>query len=975
MKRLPPQPGEWIDRSKTLRFTFEGKAYEGYAGDTISSALLAAGVRMLGRSFKYHRPRSVLSFANHDVNAMMQARSSGVSVPNVRADVTPLTDRLAVEAVNTEGGLAGDKGRYLEWLAPFLPVGFYYKAFHKKSQFPFWEKLFRRITGLGKVDFGAPHRGTAKRYAFYDALVIGGGPAGLAAAQAAILAGAKVAIVDEHARLGGSGLYNLGNLDGEGAAQLAETEQLVAAVSAGATVYPASYAAGYYADHWVPIVTPHHIVKVRARTVVIATGAYEQPAVFRNNDLPGVMLASAAQRLLAHYAIAPCKRAVVLAANEDGYRAACDLAAHGIEVAAVVDLRSAGARGKAPPGTLVLEGHAVYAARADGKGNLHSIEIASLKNGEPDPAQIRILECDGLLMSTGWAGAAPLLYQAGARMEFSEPLQQFVPATFPPGIYAAGRVNGVYGFERKLADGAAAGQAAAAYVRDPESIAGTAPSTEAARAASGTPSHPYPIFAHPKGRNFLDFDEDLQLKDFFNAAQEGFDNIELLKRYSTVGMGPSQGKHSNMNAIRVLAQIHKLSPGQVGSTTARPMFHPVTMADLGGRGFTPERATPLEARHAAAGAVWMPAGQWQRPEYYAVAGHSREEAIRAEVAAVRGAVGVIDVGTLGKIEIFGRDAGAFLERIYTARFAGMKPGSTRYGLMVDESGVVIDDGVIARLAEEHFYFTTTTTGSATVYRELTRLNTMWRMEVGIVNVTGHFAAVNLAGPRSRELLSTLTTFDLSEATFPYLGAREAEVAGLPARLLRVGFVGELGYEIHVPASGAAHLWDRLMRAGAAHGIRPFGVEAQRLLRLEKGHIIIGQDTDGVTNALELNMDWALKMDKPFFVGQRSLQAMSRLPRKQTLVGFTLDTPSAGLPKECHLVIEAGEIAGRITSIAHSPTLEKVIGLALIAPALAQTGREFFIRIDGGRMVGATVVEPPFYDPKNARQKEVEVAHG
>jgi len=969
MKRLPPQPGEWIDRSKTLRFTFEGKGYEGYAGDTITSALLASGVSVLGRSFKYHRPRGVLSLANHDVNALMQVSVDGRSLPNVRADVTLLQDGMIVEAVNTLGGLAVDRLRYLEKFSAFLPVGFYYKAFHKKTQFPFWERMFRRITGLGRVDLNAPRRETPKRYAFCDVLVIGAGPAGLAAAAAALDAGARVAIVEENARLGGSGLTNLG-----GAAPSAEVLRLIDKVAREATVYTASHAAGYYADHWVPIVTPGHIVKMRAKAVVVATGAYEQPAVFRHNDLPGVMLASAAQKMLARYAIVPCRRAVVLTANENGYCAARDLATHGIEVAAIVDLRAPGAHGDAPAGTLVLQGHGVHEALPDAQGLLRGVRVAPLgQDNLLNDGQLRDFECDGLFMSTGWAGAAPLLYQAGTRMEFDAPLQQFVPASLPEGVYAAGRVNGVYSFEHKLDDGASAGRAAAAHARDPASSEAAAPSPRHARTQSGAPNHPYPIYAHPKGRNFVDFDEDLQLQDFFNAAQEGFDNIELIKRYSTVGMGPSQGKHSNMNAIRVLAKIRGQAPGEVGSTTARPMFHPVPMAHLGGRGFMPERATPLDARHAAAGAVWMPAGQWRRPEYYAAPGQSREAAIRAEVAAVRGSVAMIDVGTLGKIEIYGADAGAFLERIYTARFAGMKPGSTRYGLMVDESGVVIDDGVIARLGEQHFYFTTTTTGSATVYRELTRLNAMWRMEVGIVNVTGHYAAVNLAGPRSREVLARLTALDLSEASFPYLGARETEVAGLAARLLRVGFVGELGYEIHVPASGAVHLWDGLMAAGAAHGIRPFGVEAQRLLRLEKGHIIVGQDTDGVTNALELNMDWALKMDKPFFVGQRSLQAMARLPRKQTLVGFTLNDANAGIPKECHLVIEAGEIAGRVTSIAYSPTLAKVIGLALVAPALAQSGKAFSIRIDGGVMVGATVSDTPFYDPQNARQKTPEAA--
>ena len=383
-----------------------------------------------------------------------------------------------------------------------------------------------------------------------------------------------------------------------------------------------------------------------------------------------------------------------------------------------------------------------------------------------------------------------------------------------------------------------------------------------------------------------------------------------------------------------------------------------------------ERETPLHACHAAAGAVWMPAGQWQRPEYYAAAGIDGKASIHAEVRAVREGVGLIDVGTLGKIEVYGPDAAQFLERIYTGRFANLKAGMTRYGLMTDEAGVIIDDGVIARLAAEHFYFTTTTTGSATVYRELTRLNTLWGLNVGIVNLTGHLAAVNLAGPVSRRLLQAVTAQDLADAAFPFLGAREAEVAGVPARLLRVGFVGELGYEIHVPADRAAALWGALLSAGKQYGIRPFGVEAQRLLRLEKGHLIIGQDTDGLTNPWQAGMAWAVKMDKPFFVGQRSLRILEKQAQVQVLAGFTLADDAAGMPKECHLVIHGGEIAGRITSIAHSPTLGRVIGLALVAPALVSTGR-FRIRIDGGKAVEAIVTPAPFYDQQGARQKIVD----
>jgi sarcosine oxidase, subunit alpha len=437
-------------------------------------------------------------------------------------------------------------------------------------------------------------------------------------------------------------------------------------------------------------------------------------------------------------------------------------------------------------------------------------------------------------------------------------------------------------------------------------------------------------------------------------------------------MGPSQGKHSNMNAIRILARIRGKSPGEVGTTTARPFFHPVPMAHLAGRGFNVHRETPLHGRHDGLGAVWMQAGVWLRPEYYGQPGKRKADIARDEARAVREGVGVIDVGTLGKMELYGPDAGEFLERVYTAKFAGMKPGTTRYAVMLDESGVVIDDGVVARLADQHFYFTTTTTGSTTVYRELQRWNAQWNLEVGIVNATGAFAAMNLAGPKARAVLRKLTVLDLSNEAFPYLALREAEVAGVPARLMRVGFVGELGYEIHVPADRAGRLWDALMDAGAEYAIRPFGVEAQRLLRLEKGHIIIGQDTDGLTQPDEAGLEWAVKMDKAFFVGQRSVAIVRKRGARQKLVGFELDAIGASTaPRECHLVVRNGAIAGRVTSIAWSDTLGKHVGLAFVAPDMTEKGSPFFIRADGGTMVQARVVPTPFYDAEGLRQKVVD----
>jgi sarcosine oxidase subunit alpha len=943
--RLPPQSGEWIDRSRPLSFRFEGRAYTGFAGDTVASALAASGVSVLGHSFKYHRPRGILSAANHDVNTLMQAGGT----PNLRADATPLADGMALAAVNTFGTLERDSGRLLGLLARFLPVGFYYKAFHSKRLFPLWERMFRAMTGLGRVDFSTSRLRTPKRYGFCDVLVVGGGPSGLSAALAAAKQGADVVLVDEQARLGGSR---------HGAPE--RVDELAA--HPRVRVFTDTYAAGYYADHWVPLVERDRITKMRARAVVVAAGAYEQPAVFRNNDLPGIMLASAAQRLIRRYAVRPARRAVVLAANADAYRALQDYADAGIEVAAVIDLR---AEVPADQQTVLAArhiplhaGHCIIEAvpSADGK-RVAAVRVAAAGA----TAASAEFACDAVFMSVGWAPAAPLLYQAGTKMRYDDGVHQFVPDTLPEGVFACGRVNGIHAPDAQPRDGERAGSAAAAHCGFGEARPVAVP------AESDSPTHPWPIVPHPKGKNFIDFDEDLQLADLENAIQEGFDNIELMKRYSTVGMGPSQGKHSNMNALRVLARATGATPGAVGTTTARPFFHPVPMSHLAGRGFTPERRTPMHARHDAAGAVWMPAGAWQRPEYYAVVGQSRAACIEGEALAVRQGVGLIDVGTLGKLEIRGPQAAEFLERVYISKYAGLKVGMTRYAVMCDETGVVIDDGVVARLADDHFYFTTTTSGAALIYRELSRWNTLWKLDCGIVNLTGAMAAMNLAGPRAKQVLASLTDVDLS---FPFLAVREGTVCGVPARLMRVGFVGEWGVEIHVPAEHGAAVWDALMEAGRPHGIRPFGVEAQRLLRLEKGHIIIGQDTDGLTTPGEAALDWAVKMDKRFFVGQRSLQAIAGKPRRQQLVGFMLPDGHAGeAPKECHLVIENGEIAGRVTSIAWSPALARYIGLAYVQPDMAEAGRAFSIRLSDGSMVAARVAKTPFYDPDNQRQKE------
>ncbi len=963
-RRLPLISEEWIDRSQPIEFTFEGTRFTGYVGDTIASALWASGQQILGRSFKYHRPRGILSFANHDVNTLMQ---SGQTL-NIRADITPLENGMTLSAINTFGGVMGDRASAIELFSAFLPVGFYYKAFNSKRLFPFWERLIRTMTGLGQVDFSTPHIRTAKRYDFCDLLVVGAGVSGLSAALSAADLGADVVIVDENAKAGGSGHYQLGN----NTLPLEKTNELLNAVENHPKIrlYTETQASGYYADRWVPLLDRDRLTKLRAKAVIAATGAYEQPAVFRNNDLPGVMLSSAAQRLIYRYAVKPMNRAVVLVANADGYRTVMDLIANGVTVVAVIDLRdslnSDLARSLDQQKIPIFLGYCVYEARANpGRDGVSAAVICPIDvNGNPQTGFRQTIACDGIVMSVGWAPAANLLYQAGTKMRFDKYLQQFVPEILPSGVFACGRVNGMFEFEQKLIDGRRAGLEAAAYLGFDSRIQVTiAPERE-------SPSHPWAIVEHPAGKNFVDFDEDLQYKDFINAAQEGFDNIELLKRYTTVGMGASQGKHSNMNALRILSHITGKTPGEVGTTTSRPFFHPVPLSHLAGRGFTPERRTPLHNRHVKLNAKFMLAGMWQRPEYYARIGKSREECICLEAQAVRHQVGIIDVGTLGKFEIRGADAAEFLERVYAGRYRKMKIGTTRYALMLDETGVTIDDGIIARLGSEHFYFTTTTSGATNIYRELSRLNTLWQLDCGIVNLTGARSAINLAGRYARDVLSKLTDFDLSSISFPYLAVRETYIQGIPVLLMRVGFVGEWGYEIHVAAEYSPALWDLLLEARSEYNICPFGVEAQRLLRLEKGHLIIGQDTDGLTTPFEAGLEWAVKMDKSFFIGQRSLQILAKRSLKQTLIGFMLDPNFQGTPpQECHLVIHRDQIAGRVTSIAFSPTLNRHIGLAYVKPELDVIGDRLSIRLSDGAIVTATICPTPFYDPENSRQKE------
>ena len=955
-----------IDYAKPIGFEFEGRRYEGLAGDTIASALAANGVWLLSRSFKYHRPRGVLTMAGHDGNTLVQVEGE----PNVRADRYPITEGLVVKGQNYRGSLEKDRDAWLGRVSRFLPVGFYYRAFYKPKWAwqRLWEPWFRKSAGLGVADPAAPHGYFDKAFGHYDVAVIGGGPAGMSAAAFAAEAGASVLLIGESPVLGGA--QNYSRFDVERAEALRARADLVVDLdkNPNLTVMTDAACTGWFADNWLSVVRGERLHKIRAREVILATGAIGQPAQFRNNDLPGITLGSAAQRLIRLYGVRPGRTAVVVTANEDGYAAALDLLDAGVAVTALVDLRAEpgttpcedAVRGRGLP---LFNGYGVREA-VPARGNRHvtGVRIAKIDERGEVAGGGQTIACDLLCVCNGAMPAYQLALQAGGRLEYDDSRAAFSITGLGAHLHLAGAVNGASSLEVAFAEGRRSAWRAVQALG-----IGDAPEPAAVPDSGGSKMRPHPIAAHPRGMDFVDFDEDLQVKDILNAVTEGYNEVELIKRFSTVGMGPSQGRHSALPTAHLVARATGRTVSEVGVTTSRPPVSGEKLGLLAGRSFEPERHTAMHHRHLEAGAQMMTAGLWWRPAYYGPP-ERRADAIRQEIALVRENVGMIDVSTLGGLDIRGPAAAEFMNRIYTFAYVKQQVGRARYVLMTNEAGAIIDDGIACRLADDHFYVTATTGGVDRVYLMMLWWNAQWRLEVDITNVTAAYAAVNVAGPQSRALLATLVDgIDLSGEAFPYMGVGEGSLAGIPARIFRVGFVGELGFEVHVPASMGEALWDAVTDAGKAFGLRPFGVEAQRVLRLEKGHIIVGQDTDAMTTPEEADMTWAIAKRKPFFVGKRSIELRGRHLSKRKLVGFTLDADAA-LPEESNLVLRRGEIVGFVTSVARSAALGQTIGLAYTARDASEPGAAIRIRLSSGRDVVGVVVAPHFYDPENKRQE-------
>ena len=945
MNRLPSTPGEVVNRSRPLPFTWNRKRLEGFEGDTIASALLANGEHILSRSMKFHRPRGVLSADYWDPNATVQVGDE----PNVRAAHRLLEAGMDVRAQNVWPSLRFDVKAATGLVGRFLTAGFYYKTFMKPTAlWPRYEHILARFAPGGTVDLDTPPGDHDKRHAHPDVVVAGAGPAGLAAATAAAQAGASVMLVEHEHAVGGHLRWGSDG-DRDAAAELRGEAE-----AAGVEILTDSTVTGRYEDNWVSIVQRSHpivverLIKARAKMLVVAAGTIERPYVFEGNDLPGVMTSGAVRRLITMYGVKPGNRAVVFTANQSGDAAVEDLRRAGVEIARVVD-----ARGEP---TLV-----------SASGSKRRLRDVSLSDG-------RTVGCDLLVTAIGWTTPTSLLNMAGDRPVHDAAAARFFPGSPPDNVLATGGISGDGTLDDLIAHGRATGRLAAARA------AVVAHRLQAATARAQPVTGPEPDFPtdvrpplprapHPElhradSHGIVDYSGDVTSKDLFGAAAEGFDSVELIKRFTTATMGPSQGKLETVNTVAVLAEARGETIAEVGTTVWRPPYAPITLGALGGRRFEPVRVSAIHPWHEANGFTPILAGQWIRPGHYGDP--------EAEVRNTRTNVGITDVTPLGKLDLQGPDVPLLLSLLYTNKWTMLPVGGVRYGIMCAEDGVVLDDGVTGRLGEEHYLMTTTSSGAATVWNwiemwlQTERPN--WRVHV--TPVTAGLTSINVAGPKSRELLNRLVgdDIDLDPDVFAYMQVRTGTVAGVGNCVVwRIGFTGELSFEVHVPSRHGLPVWEALLARGADLGVAPFGLEAQRIMRLEKGHFIVGQDTDGLSKAPTTNMFPLLRLDKDDFAGKPEV-AWALKGDHPLIVAVQPIDPSV-VPEEACQIVRAGtnEIVGRITSSRFSPTLERSICLAQVKPELAAPGTGLTVLLVNGKRITARVIEHhAHFDPKGVR---------
>jgi sarcosine oxidase subunit alpha len=966
--------GGRIDRAQPLRFVFDGTPMEGFVGDTLASALLANGVSTVGRSFKYHRRRGIFAAGLEEPNAIVTIGREAQSTPNLKATQVALVEGLVARSVNCWPSAAFDIGAAIGLVGRFLPAGFYYKTFMRPDWHMF-EPAIRRVAGLGRAPRDADPDRHEKLSAHCDVLVVGAGPAGLAAAREAAGRGLRVILCEQDSELGGRLLSDGGAVDGQDAESWVAACERDLAAQEGLRILRRTTVFGYY-DHnllgayerrapWGEAdangAPAGRLWRIRARRVVLAAGAFERPFAFGGNDLPGVMLASAVRSYLARWAVAPGRRAVVATNNDDAYRTALALHAAGVEIAAVCDSRPDGGGALCDAvrarGMNVLTGATLRRARGG-----RAVEAAEIQRSGGGRVTV---DADLIAVSGGWNPAVHLFCQSGGRLVFDTARAAFLPGTSVQTERSAGAAAGVFATDAALAHGAAAGAWAA----------GDAFSLRAVPRAPVIAEAPLaPLWEVPGGgKAWVDLLSDVTSDDVRLAARENYVSVEHLKRYTTLGMASDQGKTSNVVGLALLAEATGREIPQVGTTRFRPPFDPVPIGAMAGREhgdfYRPRAHLALHDRHVASGATFEDFGGWQRPAAYPRAGEDLEAAARREAAHVRAAVGIFDGSPLGKIVVEGPDAATFLDRIYVGTMSTLAPGRLRYGIMLTEHGVVTDDGVCARLGPESFLVGTTSAAASRIAATFDEwLQGEWPdLRVFATNLTHQFGVVTLTGPRARETLAAAgTDIDLSRAAFAHMHWREGRIAGLPVRVMRVSFTGEASYEINVAAHAAPELWDRLVEAGTAFGIAPFGIEALMTLRIEKGYIHVGSDSDGTTLPDDLGMAGGIARKTSDFVGRRSLMRPEALrDDRHQFVGILPEDPQLPLRAGAHVVAAAdGRSEGYVTSACWSPALGRPVGLGMLRRGRARMG-ERIVLVDEGRRSAARVVAPCFVDPAGA----------
>ena len=984
--------GGRIDRSRPVSFTFDGVAMRGCAGDTLASALLANGVSLVGRSFKYHRPRGIVSAGVEEPNALFTLGTGARREPNIPGTTVALSDGLVVSSQNRWPSLKYDVMQVNGLAAPLLPAGFYYKTFMGplKGSWMWYEPAIRRAAGLGIAGLERDPDRYEARHEFADVLIVGSGPAGLAAAIAAGRSGARVMLVEQDSELGGSLLSDPADSAASGWLKT-NTDELESL--ANVRRFTGTTAFGLYDSNTIGLIercgTPdpsadigharQALVVLRVRRIVFATGAIERPLVFNDNDRPGVMLASAVRTYLNRFAVAPSASAVVAANNDTAYRSAFDLAAAGLRVT-VADLsRDAAEPIKTRCKELGID--LLLATSVVGTHGSQRVTGAQLAEHFPEQGRPRVtLEtrpADVIAISGGWSPVVHLTSHLGSKPVYREDIAAFVPGPFAAGHAGAGAVMGTFDLADAIAEGWAAGREAASAIGaksvSPGPVAGSGLSDRI-----GLDILPiWEIEGLSRGKAFVDLQNDVTAHDVHLAYREGYHSVEHLKRYTTLGMGTDQGKTSNINALAIMAGLRDIAVQAAGTTTFRPPYTPVTIGALAGRNvgahFRPVRRSPLHDWHIANGGVMTETGPWLRCSYYRWTGETVEQAYVPEMRHVRSAVGISDVSTLGKIDVQGPDAAELLNRVYVNGFAKLPIGRARYGVMLYDDGIVYDDGTTTRLGQQHYFMTTTTARSGEIMSWLEfLLQTAWTdLRVHLTSLTDEWAAMAVSGPLARQALElAFAGVDISNAALPFMCAKEFTFDGVPVRLLRLSFSGELAYEVYTPADFGIALWEHISAAAKPLDIRPYGLEALASLRIEKGHVA-GIDIDQRNTLYDLGLGKMASKDKAF-VGKALLDRPGHLAENRwSLVGLEGLEPDKRLRGGAILFALTDTIAGHgrgyITAVTWSDELKKYIALALFQGGLKHEGEEILCAFPlRNEMARARIVSPHFVDPEGVR---------